>query len=666
MLLREASSAQFSVRIGGAPLPGAIFAQFLEAVVENSLHLPDVCTLRFHDGDFKLIDSEIFDIGNRLQVFAGFERDALSPIFDGEIVSLEMELKGFGTTTILIKCLDKSHRLHRGRQARSWTNTKDSDVVKKICAEFGFETDIKETKKVQDWIFQNNQTNWEFMNELAARNGYRLNLDGYNKLSFRPISAPPKGSEIKLEWGETLRSFRPRVNASAQVDEVIVRSWDPKQKKPIIGKARKADGVPVVGLGNGPDLAGRAFGPAKMVVCDRPVHSDSEAEMVAQSICDELGGTFLEADGVCVGNPKLKAGAKVSITNIGKRFSGTYFVTSSVHTYSATEGFSTLFTVSGKQSDSLLSILDRDGLAKKRALGGNIVVGIVTDNKDPEGLNRVKVKYPWMTEDHTSFWARTATQMGGKGRGFFNLPEIEDEVLVAFEHGDVNRPYVLGQLWNGKDRPPGTNSKDNNNPVHGPGSSVNRRGFQTRIGHQLDFDDTGGKGKIMIKTAGGHVINVDDAGKKVDITTTGGHKFSMEDAGKKIAIKSTAGQSVTVDDGGSKVSVKDNGGDNMLLSQGFVTFKAATTIDLGAPVVNFVASAAINAIGITVSAKGDKGLAASAGGMLSGVSGSILSINAAKSLRMETMGKAELQGKGGVSVSSPGPVEVKAAMININ
>ena len=95
-----------------------------------------------------------------------------------------------------------------------------------------------------------------------------------------------------------------------------------------------------------------------------------------------------------------------------------------------------------------------------------VVVGIVRDIKDPQNLGRVKVDFPWMGESSEavaieseedrahSFWARIATLMAGKQRGSFIIPEVGDEVLVAFEHGEIDRPYVLGMLWNADDPPP--------------------------------------------------------------------------------------------------------------------------------------------------------------------------------------------------------------------
>jgi uncharacterized protein involved in type VI secretion and phage assembly len=111
-----------------------------------------------------------------------------------------------------------------------------------------------------------------------------------------------------------------------------------------------------------------------------------------------------------------------------------------------------------------------------------VMVGIVTDNQDPEGLGRVRVRFPWLSQDDASHWARIAVGMAGKDRGMFFLPEVDDEVLVAFEHGRPEYAYVLGALWNGKDTPPTANADGKNN----------LRMLRSRSGHEIVLDDTVG------------------------------------------------------------------------------------------------------------------------------------------------------------------------------
>ena len=117
-----------------------------------------------------------------------------------------------------------------------------------------------------------------------------------------------------------------------------------------------------------------------------------------------------------------------------------------------------------------------------------MVVGIVTNNQDPDGMGRIKVRLPFSSDTDESNWARIAVPMAGKDRGFYFLPEIDDEVLVAFEHGDPRFPFILGALWNGQDTPP-ANNDDGKNDV---------RVIKSRSGHVIRLTDKDGEEKIEI------------------------------------------------------------------------------------------------------------------------------------------------------------------------
>ena len=153
-----------------------------------------------------------------------------------------------------------------------------------------------------------------------------------------------------------------------------------------------------------------------------------------------------------------------------------------------------------------------------------VAIGVVTNNQDTEGLGRVKVRYPWR-EDQESFWARIAVPMAGAARGTYFLPEVDDEVLLAFDQNDIRHPYVLGGLWNGQDSPPQTNDDGQNN----------LRQIKSRSGHELTFNDKAGSEQVEIKTQAGHLIRIDD--------TPGGEKIEIRDAGgsNTITVDSTQG-----------------------------------------------------------------------------------------------------------------------------
>lgn len=182
-----------------------------------------------------------------------------------------------------------------------------------------------------------------------------------------------------------------------------------------------------------------------------------------------------------------------------------------------------------------------------------IVIGLVIDLEDPENLGRIRVKYPYLG-DAPSDWARLVTPMAGKDRGMFFRPEVDDEVLVAFELGDVRRPYILGSLWSTTDTPP---------PDDGQAKKNNWRFIKSRNGHIVKLDDTQGKEKIeIIGSDGQRQIVFDIAAQKIQVTCDTGD----------IEVSAAAGK-VKVD--ALTVEIKASG--NMTLeATGTMTIKGAT------------------------------------------------------------------------------------------
>lgn len=187
-----------------------------------------------------------------------------------------------------------------------------------------------------------------------------------------------------------------------------------------------------------------------------------------------------------------------------------------------------------------------------------VALGIVTNNHDPEGLGRVKVYFPWLSEKNETDWVRIATVMGGKERGSFFLPEVDDEVLVAFGQGDINHPYIVGFLWNPQAKPPEENSDGQNNI----------RKITSRSGHEIIFNDDAKQGKesVEIHTNSGHKIVLDDStgSEKIEIIDkSGSNKMTIDsvknaieiESGMQLKIKST-----NVDiEGSSSLSLKSSG-----------------------------------------------------------------------------------------------------------
>jgi uncharacterized protein involved in type VI secretion and phage assembly len=195
---------------------------------------------------------------------------------------------------------------------------------------------------------------------------------------------------------------------------------------------------------------------------------------------------------------------------------------------------------------SITAILEQSRRPDSRING--VVVGVVTDNKDPDKLGRVKVKIPRLSGEDESNWARVISFMAGKEMGGFFLPEVNDEVLVAFEYGDINIPYVIGSLWNGKDSPPLVNDDGKNN----------FRIIKSRSGHVIRLDDTDGQEKIEI------------------VDKSENNKIVIDTKEKKISIKSDKDIEISAPSGKVKIEATDI----EVKSSASTKIEASSTMDL--------------------------------------------------------------------------------------
>lgn len=538
------------IRVDGQDLPSQVMNDLMEVSVETDVRLPDMFRIRIHDEELRWIDEGPFALGAEVEIATSPESGMSSEtLMKGEITALEPDF-GAGThAELLVRGYDRSHRLHRGSHSKAYVQMTDSDLAQQIAEQAGLQAQVDSTSEVHEHVLQHNQSHMDFLSERARRIGYEFFVQD-RTLHFKEPGG--NGSAIELEWGRELLSFHPRLSLGEQVDEVIVQGWSEKDREAISGRASKGEAEPETGWEtSGAEAASEAFDQASQVVVDRHVASQSEADSMAQSILDEISGALIEAEGVAYGQPSLRAGKLVQLKALGNKFSGTYAVTSATHTYRGEDGYKTRFAVNGHREESLHALLARTANGGNKLSGP--VVAIVTNNKDPDGRGRVKVKYPWLDEEVESGWARFVAPAGGEERGVYWLPEVNDEVLVAFEQGDMGRPYVLGGLWNGEHKPPLITDEAVKS------GEVVQRVLKTREGHQLLFVD-GSEAKLVLETAGGH-------------------KVLLDDAGQVLKVESSGGQVVTMDDSSNEVSVESNG--NLTLKSGAnLTIEAGANLEL--------------------------------------------------------------------------------------
>lgn len=522
-----------TLKVDGSELDDALAAHVEQLVVDEDLQRPTMFAITLLDPTRDILKRTGMRHGAEVEVAViGQGASDDKPLVKGDVVTVECEYDELGTR-VVVRGFAASHRLHRGPRTRVFRNVTDSDIVKQIAQEAGIDVgEIQATSEVHDQVSQANLTDWDFLAARARPLGFdltfregSLHFGARNGSSVAPAEADANADPMGLDprqliYGYNLLGFHGRISAAEQVGEVEVRGWDADGKELVSARVKAATIAAKLPTADPTKLAG-VFGAPTFVEVTGPIRTDREAENVAKAIAERIGSGFAEAEGTAIGNSALRAGVAVRVGRVNEDFAGSYVLSHVRHVFDAV-GYRTHFTISGQHDRSLLGLASA-GPSRPATFGppatpraAGVVVGIVTDNADPKKAGRVKVRYPWLNDGHESDWTRVTQYETAANSGAFFIPEAGDEVLVAFEHGDIERPYVIGSLYNGVDKPfePLANPFD-----HG---KVMARGYTSRERHELAFFDArGGSGPsgVLLRTGDNKqsvVLNAKDG--EVDIT----------------------------------------------------------------------------------------------------------------------------------------------------
>lgn len=542
-----------TITVDGMPFDPALVPLTELVEVDDHLNLPDRFAIVLADRDGETLTRTRMRIGSAVRVTGqALGERSETILFDGEVTSLEGAYGREGAR-IIIRGYDQSHRLVGLERTETYQDVTDSDIARTIAGRAGLAVgNIDESALTHEHISQFGMSDWDFLWARAREIGFDVRVvEGKLEFKQRPSSAgaPTAGDlgshqPLQLVWGANLQEFYPRITAAEQVREVEVRGWDLMAKQELVAQA--AATTTSAQLEDTPASLSGVTGRDRRVIGGRALSQQSAVDEAAAAEAESIASTHAEADGVAFGNPALKAGAAVSVSGVG-RFSGRYVLTQTRHTFDGS-GYKTTFQVAGRHDRSLLGLVGGgSGSTASSAAGSSRIEGfmtaIVTGNVDPEDLGRVKVKFPAFDAAYESFWARVALPGAGPDSGLVFLPDVQDEVLVGFEYGDIRRPYVIGGLWNGQDKPPlGDALFDNGH--------VRRRGIVSRSGHKMVFFDDASKSGIGLLSGDNSI------------------RISMNQTGSQLSLHS---------DGTVEVRSK---GDMTLKADGNLTIKAGANLEL--------------------------------------------------------------------------------------
>ena len=536
--------------VSGMELRAELLAHVEQAVVDEDLYRPAMFAITLVDPNRDIVGRTGLRPGVEVEIsVVGPAAVDDRPLLTGDVVTIECDYDELGAR-VVVRGYAASHRLHRGRRTRVFRDVTDSDIVKQVADEARLNVGtIEPTSEVHEHVSQANVSDWDFLAERARRVGHDLTIvDGELRFATRTTTsgAPSEASRepTHLTFGYNLEAFHGRVSAAEQVADVEVRGWDEDRKEAVVATSRGGTGAATLEKASPAELAGSFRSPTFIEVA-APVHSDREAGDAAKAIAERIGSAFAEAEGTSSGSTALRAGVAVRVSGVSDHFSGTYVLTRVRHVLSR-RGYVTHFTVSGRQDRSLLGLVSANGNGNGAAHGDGlagradpgVVRGLVSDNQDPDNLGRVKVRFPWLDKDYSSTWAPVMQLGAGPDSGTFFLPAVDDEVLVGFEHGRVDRPIVIGGLFNSIDKPPGYGAYLDDGAVTG-------RGIWSRNGHRItlhDADDTAGIILRAVDGQGGSVVSIGLNAKDRKLVVTSEGDIELEALGD-ITLK---GANVTV------------------------------------------------------------------------------------------------------------------------
>jgi uncharacterized protein involved in type VI secretion and phage assembly len=577
----------FSVLVNGTDIKQAGLDKIMSVlVVDQSLLSPDRLSLDFQDSSPQPKVTTAFPIG--ATVVVNWTTSGTGPttgqLFTGEVIAVDTAYHG-QESRVNVRALDLSHRMGRGTKTQAYLNVTYTDVVEEIAQRNGLTIGATDpTSPVFDQVTQAATDDWSFLRQLASDVGFDLYVS-QGELNFHapvqassgppPTAAPDSPDPTQITRGDrSLIRLRVGVTGRGQVGQVQVRGWDPQSKtSPVSSQATSAASAHVSGQGPS-DLADALDGTSDIAVLAVPhLDEDGWGDPLVNSYATLMGGTAFELEAELSGNPALRAGIIVTLANFDPTVDGQYRLSVVHHSYEHAGGYHTSVEASDRRDRSLLGMIDAGQLPPRSRAARGVVPALVTNvdwSDDPANLYRVKVAFPWLDDTYESSWARVVQAGAGASRGLQVLPEVGDEVLVAFEQDDIDHPVVLGGLYNGQDTPPiGAGDQVS-------GGQVVQRAFVSRTGHQLLFNDSASSSEqsITLATGDGAVTVVLGGSNAVAVTVTDQRAVSVTTAGP-VTVNAT--------------------GDISLIGQQNVTITAASALQLSGASVQITADSGLTA-----------------------------------------------------------------------
>ena len=466
---------------------------------------------------------------------------ANTPIFVGVVTNVQLHREGSDFGCIIVSGYSATYRMETAPGCFSWNDTTIGNVVKKLCEQAKVSLELNPAyRERKDYICQYEESDFDFVRRLAYQYQEWMYFDG-TKLIFgkpRKLADP-----IRLEYGTTLSSLDIGLQTLARSEQVF--SYHS-------GADREMQRM-TPDLAYGHDrLSGEAFR-ASLGMFPKPARQHAlprisdETELInymgRKQAAETAETHYITAESQV---PTLRVGSVISlyssflerVGNISKESLGNFIIIEMTHEVSQGSYYRNRFKAIPATVKALPGPKVRMPLAETQ-------MATVLSNADPDGKGRVRVHMNWQTDGMQTGWVRVMTPDGGgskdvrSNRGFVFIPEVGDQVLLGFRHGDPARPYVMGSLFNGV-------------TGGGGGQGNNCKSLTTRSGSSLKLDDSAGS--VTLHDKGGVSMNFDGAGN----ATTNAKSSNFVNAGTNNVINVGNGSSVISSDSDGNITLKGN------------------------------------------------------------------------------------------------------------
>jgi phage protein D/phage baseplate assembly protein gpV len=510
---------RFDVRISGITIAADVTQRVLSVTYEGSLDNADMFRVVIANPDNQFTDSPLFSPGQDVELYMGYGAD-LTPMMLGEITTIEPDFPADGPPTITISGYDKSYRMRHAQSVpRQFKFMTDSLIVAEIAAENLLVPVVDTSPWFHNSLTQTG-TDFGFIKQLATNNLF----DAYVYWDQLYFQFPVQTQAVVLEWGQSLRSFAPRLSTATMSGLQVIRGYNEELATAIIGVATGAL-VDLTGIVDrlGPAALDLLENLGRRWVHNQKITSPIDALALGKALLQELLNGMYQGSGSCIGLPQLRAGSFIQVAGVGSQFSGSYRLRKVRHTIDDS-GYLTEFDITQQGESSLLALIRKKTdveitppAGRQEKFYGVYIAQVLeapavgTDSDPASALGaRVKVTFPWLSDINESGWARVVTPAAGSGNGIYFMPGAGESVIVAFQEGDISLPVVIGSVWDGPSRP----------PVYPPSPGNTVQVIKTRMGHTITLDDTAGQQRVSIAHVNGSQVSMTQDGSVAIIAKT--------------------------------------------------------------------------------------------------------------------------------------------------